>query len=475
MKRIKTIVFVLLFLGLAGGCGKTGTGENAADTEWSEVETGTSDRIEIVDEDAVSGDKTGTTEDAGSSENGEAAVDQKMKAMELVEGMIAEQSFEVELDDWGNVLFVSAAPADNKGEPHFVLVKGGSIVYTFPESRFPGSDDFVEVSAVAFTDYNGDGKKDVIVIIKYQSGTDAWNEAEVFLQENSDNMFYMDYPDMSDYRIDAQTKEGPAFYRDTFLEEYLHTQRLTDTVSDITGTWADYDSYVGSLVYGYIDIDRQIELLAEYRDMWAGSVEYADDVYCFTVTDLDYDGSLEVITSNMGGTGFYSDNRFYELDREGNLRELETSFTEGSSQPDLIFDPADTQDQRQMTLYSSFTPEGIRDYYIVRDWCKVSPDCYVERTSSLCMMNDYILETPLATQVYTYEGEDYTEHVVSEDCSGNALTEEEYDNFADTYYSNMGLEKKTASFLWISMSELEGKSDEEAAELIRQAEQGFVR
>ena len=152
MKRIKTIVFVLLFLGLAGGCGKTGTGENAADTEWSEVETGTSDRIEIVDEDAVSGDKTGMTEDAGSSETGEAAVDQKTKAMELVEGMIAEQSFEVELDDWGNVLFVSAAPADNKGEPHFVLVKGGSIVYTFPESRFPGSDDFVEVSAVAFTE-----------------------------------------------------------------------------------------------------------------------------------------------------------------------------------------------------------------------------------------------------------------------------------------------------------------------------------
>ena len=451
MKRIKTIVFVLLFLGLAGGCGKTGTGENAADTEWSEVETGTSDRIEIVDEDAVSGDNI------------------RIIHVKHIVGIFLQKDLRLIpcirtaliFYDHDHI-FLSVSIVIRKGHrAHF-----HEIIRSWKTAFRERIND-----AAAFHQY----KMRFAFVIRRRGRDKQYVEAEVFLQENSDNMFYMDYPDMADYRIDAQTKEGPAFYRDTFLEEYLHTQRLTDTVSDITGTWADYDSYVGSLVYGYIDIDRQIELLAEYRDMWAGSVEYADDVYCFTVTDLDYDGSLEVITSNMGGTGFYSDNRFYELDREGNLRELETSFTEGSSQPDLIFDPADTQDQRQMTLYSSFTPEGIRDYYIVRDWCKVSPDCYVERTSSLCMMNDYILETPLATQVYTYEGEDYTEHVVSEDCSGNALTEEEYDNFADTYYSNMGLEKKTASFLWISMSELEGKSDEEAAELIRQAEQGFVR
>ena len=76
----------------------------------------------------------------------------------------------------------------------------------------------MEVGAVAFRDYNMDGKTDVLVLVTYREGESTWNEPAIFLQENSDNMFYMDHPEFLDYRIEGNTQAGPSFYRDTFLE-----------------------------------------------------------------------------------------------------------------------------------------------------------------------------------------------------------------------------------------------------------------
>ena len=72
-----------------------------------------------------------------------------------------------------------------------------------------------------------------------------------------------------------------------------------------------------------------------------------------------------------------------------------------------------------------------------------------------------------------YEGEGYSAHITGEDCSGNALTKEEYENFADTYYGNMGLTKKMAAFKWIDVKTLEGMSDEEVEKLLTEAYEGF--
>ena len=453
MKKRRLLVTVLLFCCMAG-CGRNGENDNTDNTGWIKVqEQGETDRTQAAGEAAETGIEAGSPNDNGTS-GGNAGI--IMENGEVVEGVITEQSFEVELDDWGTVMFASIAPADGIGGARFVLAKDGAVVYTFPESRT--SDEFVEVSAVSFLDYNEDGRKDVIVLTKYRNGTAVWSEADVFLQENSDNMFYLDYPDMTGYRHDAPTQNGPAFYSDSLLEEWLLTQRMTDTVADIKGTWVDYIDYVDSM-NGYLSTDRQYELLAESRDIWTPAIEFADEIYCFTVRDMDYDGRLEVIVANWGGTGHYTYSRFYEIDKDGKLKELETSFAEGDSQPDIIAE--------QMTVYRSFSPDGMRDHYIVYDEIRETPDCFVYRTSSFCMINDYILETPLASQTVTYGGVDYTPYTVSKDCSGNVLTEEEFENFPETYYNNMGFSKETIVLQWIDVSELEGKSDAEVAEMLK--------
>ena len=382
----------------------------------------------------------------------------------FAEGMIPEQSFETELDGWGKIFFVSVMPQGESGAPKFMLIKNGETVYTFPETSKNPDGKFEAVSAVAFQDYNKDGKKDVIVLAEYGSGENRRNEAMVFLQENSDNMFYLDHPELKDYKVDGKTETGPSFYRDTFLEEYLSKQKLTERMADLSDSWADYVDYADSLA-GSFSTERQIKIFAENRAVWMEGMDYANDVFQFTVAGLSNDGRPVLIVSNQGGTGIYTYSNFYKIDKKGELQKLETSFQEGDSQPDII--------RESMTVYSSFSTEGIKNHFIVYDLIKDSPGTYFERVSSLCVSDDFVLETPLASLQTVYEGEGYSAHITGEDCSGNALTQEEYENFADTYYGNMGLTKKMAAFKWIDVKTLEGMSDEEVEKLLTEAYEGF--
>ena len=92
--------------------------------------------------------------------------------------VITEQSFEVDLNDWGEVRFVSYLPTyDTLWEDvSFVLAKDNQIVYHFPayfENNSTENDSvgmFDSVEAVGFQDIDGDGAKDVVVIINYVTG-----------------------------------------------------------------------------------------------------------------------------------------------------------------------------------------------------------------------------------------------------------------------------------------------------------------
>ena len=92
--------------------------------------------------------------------------------------VITEQSFDVELNDWGEVQFVSYLPTYETlwEDVSFVLAKDNQIIYYFPECYENNSTEndsvgmFDSVEAVGFQDIDGDGAKDVIVIINYATG-----------------------------------------------------------------------------------------------------------------------------------------------------------------------------------------------------------------------------------------------------------------------------------------------------------------
>lgn len=106
---------------------------------------------------------------------------------------ISEQSFDISLNDWGEVLFVSCLPmANSEGEKNpysdvsFYLISDDRIVYRFPYVNILENDTYVRednirqrgmidlsyggISFIMFTDVNGDARDDVVIGILYCTG-----------------------------------------------------------------------------------------------------------------------------------------------------------------------------------------------------------------------------------------------------------------------------------------------------------------
>lgn len=125
----------------------------------------------------------------------------------LRQRVIEDQTFEIQLDDWGMVTFTSVAPEDNSNKPEFLLTKNDKIIYEFPEITAAILDSFGQVSGVKFSDMNMDGKKDILLLLQYSNDGNSWNMPVIFLQENPDNMMYLDYPNLESYKVEAKTKK----------------------------------------------------------------------------------------------------------------------------------------------------------------------------------------------------------------------------------------------------------------------------
>lgn len=92
------------------------------------------------------------------------------------ERIIEEQSFQIELNDWGEVRFVPYEPTPSERvheDVTFYLLKDDEILYQFPYiSKRPtnGMGYFWDVKFVMFTDTNADGKEDVVIGAEYMTG-----------------------------------------------------------------------------------------------------------------------------------------------------------------------------------------------------------------------------------------------------------------------------------------------------------------
>jgi hypothetical protein len=115
--------------------------------------------------------------------------------------IIQDQSFNVELNDWGSVRFISYEPdySVDFEDVSFFLMRDNKIVYSFPyfcenntTENYVGLYD--SVAAVGFRDVNNDNVKDVIVIINYVTGAGPQGmiprpRARIFFADNKE--FYL--------------------------------------------------------------------------------------------------------------------------------------------------------------------------------------------------------------------------------------------------------------------------------------------
>lgn len=96
------------------------------------------------------------------------------------------QSFEVNLNSWGNVKFISGEDVSpNRKITDFLLTnKDGDIIYSF-SAPFPNG---YEVKSISFIDVKKNGLKDIIILCSAGGNNNSDNMAKVFLQ-NPDGLF----------------------------------------------------------------------------------------------------------------------------------------------------------------------------------------------------------------------------------------------------------------------------------------------
>lgn len=108
-----------------------------------------------------------------SDEVSDSQVQDKLDADRIIE----DQSFQAELNDWGEVRFVSYEPnpsgRDSWEDVSFYLMKDDKILYQFPYIGADHTSDYgmyYDVKFVMFTDTNADEKEDVVIGAEYMTG-----------------------------------------------------------------------------------------------------------------------------------------------------------------------------------------------------------------------------------------------------------------------------------------------------------------
>lgn len=199
---------------------------------------------------------------------------------------------------------------------------------------------------------------------------------------------------------------------------------------------------------GSQSMDAQLGIMADNIDMWLQDLDYADDMYCYAVTDMDANGRYELIVAGCGGTGYYTYSQFYEMNESyDGLINCETNFVEGDSQPDVIED--------YITVFCD--EEGVA-HYIFNDNLRVGgiPQDWLT-TSAVTLQNGKITSTPLRRMETLYDGEQGV--ITYADGAGNEITEEDYKNAVENAFE--GFASYTAHFGWQDARELKDLSREE--------------
>lgn len=239
--------------------------------------------------------------------------------------IIEEQSFQVELNDWGEVRFVSYEPApperDMQEDVTFYLLKEKEILYQFPyigEGHRSGCGNYWDVKFVMFTDTNADAKEDVVIGAEYMTGAGpqgAIPHVVVRIYEDCGDYFTYN-EDLSNEINDHLPWESNVLAQDIkrLLQLTNGNEPLTNYES-YTGTWTIGPGYVlayadpmpgsgnklicnisnGNEFYGSLFTEQEMtERMASVEDI-TGTIQNGELFYEFTDDGWGGSGTLHIM------------------------------------------------------------------------------------------------------------------------------------------------------------------------------------
>lgn len=204
--KVKTALLSMAAVWMLGGCGRLKIWDAREPAQLSGENMGMADG---QDGGGQSGDQSGDGPKDGQGNEGTGTDTGNGTYMDIPQGQIHEQSFDVTLDGWGEVTFAAFEPEQDMfqkngiwvyGDARFMLLKDGKAVYVFPgmfEDNGMSGQQFGQVVSVSFRDYNEDGRKDVLLVLEYAGvqGIDigtAWMEVRAYTQEEGEKDFHLD-------------------------------------------------------------------------------------------------------------------------------------------------------------------------------------------------------------------------------------------------------------------------------------------
>lgn len=178
--------------------------------------------------------------------------------------IIQEQSSQVELNDWGEVRFVSCEPDSSPGadpleDVSFYLVKDEEILYEFPYTgpdHTSGYGLYYDITFVMFMDTNQDGRKDVVIGAEYMTGAgpqgaiphtvvkvyeDSGGEfiyQKELCEEINGNLSWESEYTAADIRQMIQSISS-AGEEETVLPDEEQTNGITGSYEDYSGRWSE--------------------------------------------------------------------------------------------------------------------------------------------------------------------------------------------------------------------------------------------
>lgn len=178
---------------------------------------------------------------------------------------------------------------------------------------------------------------------------------------------------------------------------------------------------------------EQLELIAENADLWKQEMEYGQ--WGYTVTDLDLNGRLEIISASLQGTGMYTYVQIFEVDPDGTaLIEIPQDRPDYESAPDIMLE----------TASAFYDPESNLYYYIFTDFIRNGYAENYENKRAVYLEEGIWKEIRLAQKATIFSDiENFT--VTFTDPEGKEISEDVYENAENTRFS--GYEK---GILWLN-------------------------
>lgn len=203
-------------------------------------------------------------------------------------------------------------------------------------------------------------------------------------------------------------------------------------------------------------VAAQLQVFLEHKDVFSEEPEFANEVYQYAVADLNRNGKYELILSNTGGTGFFTYNRFFEVnDSFDGFTELSLDFPEELSQPDLSF---------LDSLETYLDSKGLA-HYVVRDQMKNGALEFYETLYDLSFPNGQVKLDVIASKSILYHTEQ-SQKTTCTNAAGQAITEEDYESAVSEHFQ--GCQKYTTALGWRNASELQ-KDTEEVRNYLQQS------